>query len=344
MWIWASLLYFPQAAAEVQLSFTTETVGDTATYSPNLPDGGFATAREFSRYSGRRVAIEWKTTKRLTLETELSQFEFVSLRDRFNTTGFSLLARQTLENSTPQNTTTLEFRVASNYADAINKNSYTNAGDNVITGLTVNRPGDLTVQAGFNHQTELTSTSNWRIYSSIGHLRTRHSGVYGTATNGNCKYDFNFGNNGGQITQAIPCGDVFSFSRQYPDDNSLEQDLGISPTKDITYSATMFKAGGGFSIRRNLWLLNVNAYFQQYFRSAIDQRINESGNTSYDSNRVFSTELIHQTTSRLSFSAKVEYNRRQFLNHTPFLYNSFTAGGFGNDAIFFAFETRYYLL
>jgi len=343
--ICASLLQLSatQAAAEVQFKLTTETVGDSALHSPNLPDGSFAPEKEIPRYTGNKVSIQWKQSHLLTLETELSQFRFTSLRDRFALNGFSLLARRKLAASTAHKSNTLEFRVASNYADTIHKNSYTEAGDTVITSLTIDKPSDLFVQAGFTHQRAFSADSSWRVFSSIGHLSTRHRGLRGSATNNNCEYDFDFGTSGGEITQTTPCGDIFSFRRQYPDDSALEQDLGISPVKDIEYSAATLKAGGGFSINRNRWSIDIAAYHQQYFRSTIDQRITDDGNQSYDSNQVITTELTHRTTPRLSFSAKLEYNRRQFLDHVPVLYNSFTADSFQKNVVFLAIQARYNL-
>ena len=342
----AGLLQLPvaQASAALSVALSTETVGDSATYSPNLREGGFAAAQEIPRYTGNRVAIDWKVSERLSFESEIAQFHFATLRDRFDLNSFSLLARRTLAAATARKRTAFEFRVAGNYSDSIHKNSFTEAGDTLITGLTIDQPGDISVQAGFSHQRAFTSNSTWQIFSSVGHLRTRHNGVQGSATNNDCQYDFDFGTSGGRINQATPCGDVVSFSREYPDDSSLEQDLGISPAKDIAYSATMLKAGGGFSYKRNLWLLDINAYYQRYLRSGIDQRITASGNTSYESNLVFATKISRQATRRLSFSATVEYNQRQFLDQAPVLYNSFTADGFSSDALLFGLEVRYNLL
>ena len=91
----------------------------------------------------------------------------------------------------------------------------------------------------------------------------------------------------------------------------------------------------------NAWLFSANYYYQRYYRSQLDQRINADGARVHSHNHVLSGKADYRLSNGLTLSATAEYQRHAYLDEIPVLYTKLTSDWFNNSAVFFTVNINY---
>ena len=119
------------------------TVGDRVAYSPNLPDGGFSDPVSKPRYESHIVSAHWQINNKLSVGGLLARRNFTSLRDDFKFNSYRLDVSYRLPAIAVDTITSLDFSLGSNRASRLDKNSFTQIGENLLREVSVNSPSDL---------------------------------------------------------------------------------------------------------------------------------------------------------------------------------------------------------
>lgn len=232
---------------------------------------------------------------------------------------------------------------SSNKADRLNKNSYTTIGNQVIKSVTVKTPSDQRLELGLDRSFELGQSVTLNTLAGIGSTDSSNSGLFGNLSRGNCDYEFEFNYNGGSLNQVDQCGSVTSLSRVYPNDATVQQDFGVSPSSDLRNKSVYGRVGFGVSKDHGKWSFTSQYYFQKYFRDKLDDRINLSSNESYEQNHVFATAAQRKITKAIMAGVRAEYHRHRYLDEIPVLYTRLTSERFKEEAFFFSLSLTYSL-
>ncbi len=330
-------------AAPVQLTVEHKTVGDTVQYTPNLRSGGFASPTRKKRFQESSLRFFWQTTSGVSVEGGLSERSFTTLRDHFGFLQSHLTLRLALYNTAEQKTS-LWVSLSSNRASALQKNSYTAIGNQVIRSVTVQSPSDYSLEFGSDWNVNLGPHSRIHAQFSLGSTDTYNAGLNGDLARGNCDYQFEFGQSGGSVELSDPCGDMTALSRIYPNDATVNQEFGVSPANDLRNRAVFTRVGIGVSKSFSTWSVGANYYYQQYFRDKLDNSIESSGNNTYKYNQVLSLTARRQLTRQITLGAQADYHRHRYLDEVPVLYTRLTSDRFEDDAVFFSINMTYNLI
>lgn len=325
-------------AVEIQLQH--KTVGDSVGYSPNLPQGGHADPVEHSRFDENTAKITVHRGQKLSLHATVGQRQFTSLRDNFEFNAIGAGLRYQLHTGSVGSTFFM-LDYDSNRAGQLNKNSYTTLNNQVVKSVAINGPSDSQWNLGFQHLKSIGNNANVSVFGSFGKTDTRHDGLTGLLTRGNCNYSFDFGVNGGTVNQIDSCGNLSALSRTYPDDATVQQEFGVSPVLDLQNRSMFLRFGASASKSFNRWTLSADYYYQRYFRETLDDRILQAGGNVYDSNHTFTTSAGFQLTRDLSLTAKAEYHQHRYLDLVPVLYTRLTSERFSDDAVFVSLNLNY---
>lgn len=179
--------------------------------------------------------------------------------------------------------------------------------------------------------------------AGIGSTDSSHSGLSGSLSSGACNYEFEFTNDGGSLNQVDQCGNVTSLSRIYPNDATVQQDFGVSPSSDLRNKSVYSRVGFGISKDYGKWSFTSQYYFQKYFRDHLDDRINLSSNESYDHNHVVTAAANRKITKAIIAGVQAEYHRHRYLDEIPVLYTRLTSERFEDEAFFFSLSLTYSL-
>ncbi len=323
-------------AGGISLSAEARTVGKTVDHSPNLPDGGLAVPVKRGRFQAHKFGIDWQISDKLALHSGFSRLDFTSLRDQYTLNRIEFITRQRLNRRS-----TIEFGLTTNFARSLTKNSFTTIGDSTVRNLKIDNPRDYTLHSGFVFTIPLSATSALSLHSAAGFLQTTNSGTSGSISNGNCNYDFDFNNNGGRLTQTEPCGDIVSLTRNYPTDQAIESEYGISPGRDTAYTAKFYRVGVEYSVKKGRWHSSFALYHQQLNRGDLDQRLSSRRLESFRNNQTAIIEATRLTNSHWDFGATLQYQRRQFMGDVPVLYTGMTAQRFKDDVLMFSLKLNY---
>jgi len=324
----------------VEIQLQHKTVGDSVDYSPNLPQGGHATAVERRRFDENTAQITVHRGQKLSLHGTVGQRQFTSLRDNFEFNAIGAgLRYQFYTGST--GSTYLMFDFDSNRAGRLNKNSYTTIDNQVIKSVSIDGPSDSQLTLGFQHLKSFGNTANFSVYGHIGKTDTSHDGLSGLLTRGNCNYSFDFGAAGGTVSQIDTCGNLTALSRIYPDDSTVQQEFGVSPVLDLQNRSTFLRAGASVSKNYNRWILSAEYYYQRYFRERLDDRITQAGGNVYDSNHTFTTSAGFRLNRDLTLTATAEYHQHRYLDVVPVLYTRLTSERFNDNAVFVSLNLNY---
>lgn len=187
------------------------------------------------------------------------------------------------------------------------------------------------------------SSGTFNTYSAVGYIKSVNTRTTGTITRNNCNYEFSFGANGGVVEQDGVCGDVVSLKRNYPTEQSIESDYDVSPVSDTSFSAQFYKVGGEFAWTSHHWHSRIGLYYQHTDRGVLDQRIANRQQPGFRHNHTAFTETTRTTRSGWAFGARLEYQRRQFLDTAPMLYTTFTSHRFERDVLLLTLNLHYAL-
>jgi len=320
-------------------------VGDRVAYTPNLPDGGFADPVNRARYDSRFLSAHWHSGRRLSIDTTIARRNFTSLRDNFRFNSFGVDASIRLPAIDRGTVTSLELSIASNRTRQLNKNSYTQIGDTLIKQVTVKSPSDLHWRASLSQNKKLTTHTSYTLFSGVGQTVSQHSGIGGLAIDASgCSYDFQFFTEGGTVDQRDRCGAVRTMKRVYPNESSIEREHSIAPQRDMQNNAWFYRVGGNLTARFRSWQTQLAFYHQRYVRDELDARIRSFGGEIIDRNNVIALQATRFVSSRLSYTAVLEYNQHQFLDDLPVLYTRLTSDRFSDDLVHLTVQFNYAFL
>jgi len=324
----------------VEIQLQHKTVGDSVGYSPNLPQGGNATAVERRRFDENTAQLTIHRGQKLSLHGTVGQRQFTSLRDNFefNVIGAGL-RYQFYAGRTGD--TYFVFDFDSNRAGQLNKNSFTTIDNQVIKSVLIDSPSDSQFTLGFRHLQSLGATASFSVYSHIGKTDTSHDGLSGLLTRGNCNYAFDFGAAGGTVRQIDTCGNLTALSRIYPNDSTVQEEFGVSPVLDLQNRSTFLRAGASVSKNFNRWFLSADYYYQRYFREILDDRIIQAGGNVFDTNHTFTASAGFRLYRDLTLTATAEYHQHRYLDVVPVLYTRLTSERFNDSAVFVSLNLNY---
>ena len=331
---------YEASAFNVGLGFGT--VGDRVAYSPNLPDGGFSDPVSKPRYESHSVSAHWQVNSKLSVGGLLAQRNFTSLRDDFKFNSYRVDVSYRLPAIAVDTITSLDFSIGSNRASRLDKNSYTQIGENLLRQVSVNSPSDLHWRASLSQNHKLTKNTRYTFFSGVGQTLSRHDGIEGSGVDSTgCVYDFQFFSEGGTVDQRDACGAIQSMNRVYPDELSIERDLSVAPQRDMENNAWFYRVGGNLTSSYNSWQTSLGFYHQRYVRDLLDQRIRNFGGEVLNANNVVTLQATRFMSGNLSYTATLEYNQHQFLDELPVLYTRLTSDRFSNDVVHMTVSVNY---
>jgi len=148
------------------------------------------------------LSVKWNGENSLSLGGSVAFRHITSLRDHFKFNSYRINARYALPAMSAKTATSVEFSVGSNRADQLQKNSYTQIGDNLIKRVSVHSPNDLFWKASLTQEHLLSARSRYGFFSGFGQTFSAHRGLTGTGVDSSgCSYDFQLHTNGGVVDQ-----------------------------------------------------------------------------------------------------------------------------------------------
>ena len=139
------------------------------------------------------------------------------MRDDFKFNSYRLDVSYRLPAMAVDTITSLDFSIGSNRASRLDKNSFTQIGENLLRQVSVNSPSDLHWRASLSQNQRLTQNTRYTLFSGVGQTLSRHDGIDGSGVDSTgCVYDFQFFSEGGTIDQRDACGAIQSMNRVYP--------------------------------------------------------------------------------------------------------------------------------
>ena len=323
--------YIPGFAIAIQ----HETVNDTVEYSPNLQQGGFASAVEKPRFQSHGIVLSYNPSQLTRFHIGVSQRQLNSLRDAFTVNEFRAGVNRRFHSPLRKRYSLnvgVDARV--NMASEIYKNSYTSFADNLITEVRLIEPRDARLSSRADLSVALTERLHLTLAVSGGLSQTSQQGVVGVAQlDNNCQYAFNASENGGSVNQLERCGELVSYEQRYPDNQSLNDNLGFSVADDLTYRDYFFGRHISLNWQADSWAIGTGYEFRDYFRPTIDHRIREAGNIPVTRSHTAYANARVDVFRKWQLDALVRYQQAAFLDDIPFLYSALTNERYRGDGV-----------
>lgn len=328
------------------ISIHHETIGDSVSYSPNLPEGGFADPQNKPRFQAVGIDLRFNSRRNTRFNVSAKQRQMNSLRDSFVVNEFnvgvikkykaSYLSRFSLDLG-------IDFRV--NQTSEIYKNSYTSYADQLITEVRLLEPEDARLSAQANLGIELASRTKLHIGMSGGISQTSQKSVTGLAqADNNCQYNFAASRSNGSVSQVGRCGSTLLFSQFYPSDELVDSNLGFSVNNDLSYRDYFIGPNLTLEWSKGNLKLSAGYEFRQYYRPELDDRIRSSGGSPVTRNQNAFANVQMGFWKNWQLNARTTYQSAAFLDDVPFLYTALTYQRFiDNNVLRYSFKlTRFF--
>lgn len=317
------------------LSLELESVNDSVNYTPNLPSGRFAEPQEKPRFHANKLRISFSPPGANKFYASISQRQLTSLRDAFVVNQVRAgLQRRLPALKSPQYNLAVGVDAMFNYASELYKNSYTDYDDQLITEVRLIEPRDTRLSAQAQLGISLPRKIKVHVDLIGGFSHTSQKSVKGASRLSNqCNYEFNATESGGSVHQLGQCGQVVSFKQTYPNDAALNNRLGFSVAKDVSYRDYFLGTGVSLGWSIGPFLLNTGYQFRQYFRPTIDDRIRAAGGApvTRSHNAFASTSITLFTHWQVNVNAT--YQSAAFLDDIPLLYTALTHQRYGGKGV-----------
>jgi len=333
---------FRFAAPSVALEL--EGVGEQVPYSPNLPEGGYASPQNRQRYLKKSVSINWPTNAGPMLRARIAEHSFNSLRDTIKANQFSIGISQQWYAQKLAQPITLDFSLQHSFTDQFDKNSYTHTSKGLIKSASIHRPKDIDAALALRYQFFSDKSISLFTSTTIGFSKTQFKSIIGdgVSTEG-CALDFELLSNGGSITQSNVCGQVQSYQQSFPDDESLQARLGVRPRSEMQYQAWYLQQNlsANKTINRKTQV-NVGYSARFYTRGKIDDTNFGYQHKPVTTSQTFTLGAHYQLRKRLILQFIASYRIAPFLDAVPFLYTRYTAHRYTGATPSFAIGARYH--
>jgi len=330
------------ASAEIRLTLEQVSVLNSVNYTPNLPEGGFADPQKKQRYSQQKITLSNKFDNDYSLIAWFSSYQLVSLRDLASVNQIEFGIRKEFERKHGGGYY-FSTGIKHSYASRFEKNSFTTTDEGIVTTANIHDPADITLSlaAGFNQRL----FSNTAFYSdfTVGYQQTKFTQLEGRGvSNSGCKFQFLSQNNGGQITQTEPCGLVNTYKQTFPNDDLLNDRLGVSPSADIQYSG--WYLGNDFRLSQSInprILVSASYGFRFFSRNDIDEDSDNAFHVPVNFSHNILVEIQGKITPNLSLAVQGNYQIAPFLESVPFLYTRYTSNRYDRSAPSFSLSASY---
>jgi len=323
-----------------------ETVGDSVRYTPNTTNGQFATPDTRPRFESQRLTFSYGTDHRTKFFLSVKQRQMNSLRDSYDINELSFAYKRRISGNR-QSPYSLDFDISAiiNQSSEIYKNSYTHYGDQLITGIRLQDPRDVRLSVGADLGVSMSDRMRLRVAIKSGFTKTSHDGIAGTTRqNDNCKFAFNASSNDGSINLLERCGSLISYNRHYPNEEALDNRLGFSVTKDLSYIDVFIGSLVSISWQHQVWTAATGFDFHQYYRPTIDHRIRQNGDSPVTRTQSVFVQVSRGMWKHWRAGFQAKYQRAAFLHDVPFLYTALTHQRYqGKSALRYAMTiTRFF--
>ena len=344
------LIYIPLSVpkhtanhSRVRFSFEPayDFVSDSADYEGPVKKGESADSVKISRYEGSHLIGDLQVNHDLLINVGQWRRNFANKRDTFSLMSRQIAFQYRLPWSWLGNTYALRLGGWSDRAEALYKSSYTHLDDFKITSLVVEQPSDQQQQMNFMVARDLGAARQLSAFIGLGRSRVDYQRITGTFVRPDgCEYRFQLEKTSGSVDQQGRCGHLLSNSTVMPNVVSITNNLGFNPEDDLSYRSLFFQWGVGYTWRSHYWQTRLGYYFQKFDRQGLDERIDQSGRDSVESNHSVSAEVTFHLNQSVSFFWQGEYVTSRLLTMVPFSYNPYTAERFSEAGLFFAVGLR----
>lgn len=310
---------------------------DTVSYSPNLTEGGYADPIEAKRYEGGHFLGTAQINSNWIFEGALWKRQVFSMRDQYDITSSSGALQYNLPFSWNGYQFALRTSIWNNFADTLDKNSYTRYQGYLFTSAKVHEPEDLQTQVNFVVSRDFKRRLSASLFTGVGQSKVGFSWLEGEArTNNNCQYRFVLLEGYGQVDQLGQCGNVKKMKIKLPSKEAIVTNIGFDPNEDLQYDSIYWQIGGNILWSNKRWIFSLGYYFQEYDRRRLDARIKQLGHTTHTTNHTAGFDLSYALSKHTTIYFRSEYMSNRLINLVPFAYNSYTAEKFGKDGLLYS--------
>ncbi len=315
-----------RAFGAVDLTLSSEGVGDSVDQSPNLPAGGFAPPQSKPRFQAFSASIDWDMSARTRVRVSFAQREMNSLRDSFEINQIALSAFTRISPVGVPYLLGVNVGLAVNQADQLVKNSFTNYNGATLRSASINRPQDRTFSAALTGLRPLGRGFTLVGKFGAGVVSSDHDSMQGVGQNSEgCQYVFSTDGSTGSLKQQGVCGMLVSYSQKYANEDGVEDRLGFRSSEDVAYKARFVGAGGALGWSHQAVSVSVGYRLRQYFRDRLDRRISVNGDTPTRVSQIARAIIAYSPQRRWSVSLASIYQTAPYLDEIPLLYTAFTS-------------------
>ena len=315
-----------RAYGAIDITLSTEGVGDRVDQSSNLADGGFASPESKPRFQAFSTSVDWELNARSSVSVSLARRELNSLRDSFeiDQIAFSMFTRISHERA--KYLLGVRAGLAVNHADQLVKNSFTHYNDATLRGASIEQPRDLTLTGGLSGTRPIGRGFSFSGRLNAGLVVSDHDFMQGEGESSEgCQYAFVTNGSTGSLQQQGVCGALINYSQEFANEDGVEDRLGFRSSEDIAYQARFVEVGAGLGWAHRAVSFGLSYRFRQYFRGRLDQRITDNGDTPTRVSQVARANIAYRLGGRWTVSLASIYQSAPYLDEVPLLYTAFTS-------------------
>ena len=325
-----------QGDHRIQLEVSRDFATDEVAFSPNTDDGAHLPPRDRKRYLGQHLLLRASISPNLTLDAGLWERQLTSLRDSYALDTF----HTALQFRLPFTLDAIHFAVRAgvwrNSADTLHKNSYTRRDGYLFTSASVEQPSDLQTQINMIGSRMLSSGLEGSLFAGLGRSRVDFDSLSAIfRSDQDCRYRFDYEPGRAEVSQLDRCGSFIRFHMVLPNEDVIEDELGVSPRNELSYKSSYWQLGGSLKWQKSGWMTRVGYYYQRFDRGALDDLIRSRGDTPSTTIHNLQTDVSYHFSKRLGVFFRSEYMSNRLIDMVPFTYNAYTASKFGKSGLLF---------
>ncbi len=319
-----------------------ESVGDRVEYEPHATGGGFDSVSRRQRYVAGNLALSYRPTSALRFSAGATSRQITSKRDIYTLTSWDASADYRFRVRPDGISLSAASSVGTNRAGALEKNSYTNYDDLLITSARLNDSRDWHLQGNLIATKALRYSARVSAYLGAGRALSNFEGFSGSVTDADdCRYDVDASSSGASVRLAQPCKSVLSFSRTYASLASFENEFDFDTRADFINESNYGQLGFQWQRTTPRSVVGIGYHYQRFVRGRIDDRLRERDMEPILDNHSLSAWWAYRLQGGWSLNAGVEYSRHPMLNRLWLLYTAYTTDRFRTAAATLRLGFRY---
>ena len=254
---------------------------------------------------------------------------------------YTPITRPTLMYLKPSDEVAIRFSLWGNKADQLNKSSPTAVNSQRLSQIQVNDLSDIQAQVDLLFSRTLDRQNKLNGFASLGYSKVEVDSLTATLSKGNCNFDIRVESNNQLKGRLLaPCKDgntqINEAIISYP-----ASDYGLDISKDLSYDAGFFSAGGSWNWRYQKFSSQLGYQFQYLMRQDIDDRVNNYGNSAIKTNHTLGLDVAYQLNPYASVFVAGQAFKNNFIGTIPFLYNAVTASRLDRKYGYASFGVRF---